>query len=412
MLVTFLNLRRQFDQLRDRVMTALEDVCCRSEFVLGDEVRQFEEEFAAYCEADTAAAVNSGTSALHLALLAADVGPGHEVITTPLTSVATCEAITYTGAAPVFADVDPETGTLDPGQLDTVLTERTKAVVPVHLHGSPAGLGPIYEFAVAHDLMVIEDAAEAHGASYKGRRVGSIGTLSVFSFGPEQNLGAYGTGGIVVANDDELVENVRMLRDHGKSDTHHHERIGYNYGMGELEAAVLRIKLRHLDRWTERRRAIAERYYEGLEASPVRMLVPLPQCESSWHWLTVMTPERDGLRDHLTEREIGTDLYCPVPVHLQEAYAHLGYQNGDLPVAERMARESLSLPLYPELRDEEVAHVITCVQRYFGGGAEVGVPEDMPSRVVANVRFCHVGDVMRAYWMPRPRSVSRRFEVR
>ena len=396
------NLRRQFGQLRDQIMASLERVCCRGEFVLGQEVELFEKEFADHCQAAQAVAVNSGTSALHLALLAAGVGPGHEVLTTPLTCAATCEAIAYTGAVPVFVDVGPDTGTLDPTRLAAAWSTRAKAVVPVHLYGFPADLDGIGAFAAATNLSVVEDASHAHGASYRGRRIGSSARLSIFSFGPEQNLGAYGTGGVVVTNDSELARTLRLLRDHGRSGPHLHELIGYNYGMGALEAAVLRVKLRHLRRWTIRRRTIAERYYEGLVGCPVRMLMPPARCEASWHLVPIVVPARDALKDHLGNKQIATADYCPIPMHLQPANAHLGYRKGDFPNAERLARESLFLPIYPELREDEIAHVVGCIRSYFGLRArrpsELG---DMPARMVTNARFRRIGDVIRAFWAPR-----------
>ena len=403
MKVELFSVRRRFGELRDQIMAALARVCCRSASVLGEDARALEAEFAEHCEGRTAVAVNSTTSGLHLSLLALGVGPGHEVITTPLTSVATCEAITYTGATPVFADVDPNTGTLDPAGLDKVLTERTKVVVPVHWHGLPADLAPIYRFAVAHDLEVVENASQAHGATYRGWRIGSVGILTVFGLGPEANLGAYGSGGIVVVNDDGLAETLRVLRDHGRSGPQRHERIGYSYAMDELEAAVLRVKLRHMGRWATRRRELAERYYEGLKGCPVRMLVPPPQCEGGWCVLTIVTPDRDALGEHLTRREVASEPACPVPVHLQPAFAPLGYQPGHLPAAERLARQALLLPLYPELRDIELTYVVGCVREHFGESAAVATADDMPSRMVANSRFGRIGDVIRAFWTPRAR---------
>jgi len=410
MKVELLNLRRQFDELRDLVMGALERVCCQQTRALGEEVSAFEQEFAAHCEASSAVAVDSGASALHLALLALGVGSGDEVMTTPLTSPSACEAICSTGAVPVFADVRLATGAMDPTRIDDAVTKRTRVLVPVHVHGRPVDLAPIYRFAVAHGFEVIEDASEAHGAMYRGWRIGSIGILTVFRFGPDTNLGVCGQGGMVVVNDPELASKVRSLRDHGRSGNGPHQVTGLPYAMGEMEAAVLRVKLRHLDRWVCRRRALAEQYYEGLRDCPVRLLMAPAQCEASWQSLTIVTGRRDALREYLTRQGVGTGVSFVGPMHLHPALAHLGYAEGNLPKAEQLCRESLSLPIYPELRHEEFGYVVDCVRTFFGQSPGTGT-EDVRRRLVGNARFSRVGDVVRAFWAPTMRA-SRQVSAR
>ncbi|MEW6715927.1 MAG: DegT/DnrJ/EryC1/StrS family aminotransferase [Chloroflexota bacterium] len=362
-MIPFVDLKAQYHSIKDEIDAAIVSVLESSQFVLGKEVSAFEEEFAAYCDTLYGIAVNSGTSALHLALLAAGIGPGDEVITVPFTFVATVAAICYTGARPVFVDIEPRTYTMDTtSQLEGAITERTKAILPVHLYGQPADMDPILEVAHRHGLIVIEDAAQAHGAEYKGRRVGGIGDLGCFSFYPGKNLGAYGEGGIVVTSNPEYTRAIRMLRDWGQERKYHHVLKGYNYRMEGMQGAILRVKLRHLEAWTEARRSHAARYDELLKDSGVRTPTVMPYSRHVYHVYAVRTPLRDDLQQALLAQGIQTGIHYPIPVHLLEAHADLGYQSGDFPFSEQAAREVLSLPMYAELRESELLQIANSVQ--------------------------------------------------
>jgi len=362
-MIPFLDLKAQYHSIKDEVDPAVLRVMESSQFVLGNEVKAFEQEFAAYCDADHGIAVNSGTSALHLALSAAGVGPGDEVITVPFTFVATVAAIHYTGARPVFIDVDPQSYTMDVGQLRSAITDRTKAIIPVHLYGQAADMDPIMEIARGHGLIVIEDAAQAHGARYWDRPVGSIGDLGCFSFYPGKNLGAYGEGGIVVTNNPDYDRTIRMLRDWGQERKYYHELIGYNYRMDGFQGAVLRIKLRHLESWTEARRSRAALYDQLLSDSPVQTPAVAPGRRHVYHIYAVRTTQREFLQQSLHDQQIHTGIHYPIPVHLLQAYRHLGYERGDFPCSEQAADEVLSLPMYAELTDEQIAMVSEAVGR-------------------------------------------------
>jgi dTDP-4-amino-4,6-dideoxygalactose transaminase len=359
--IPLIDLRTQYQSLKPRIDDAVGRVLESGRFVLGPEVAAFEAEFAAYCDARHAVGVNTGTSALHLALLAAGVGPGDEVITVPFTFVATVAAIQYTGARPVLVDVEPGTLNMDPSRIVAALTSRTKAIVPVHLYGQPADMGPIARIAEAHGLTVIEDAAQAHGAEWCGRRAGSMGALGCFSFYPGKNLGAAGEGGAVVTDDDDLAARVRLLRDWGAEHKYHHVVRGFNYRLEELQAAILRVKLSELEGWTEARRAHAARYRELLAGGPVDLLDEAPDTRHAYHVFVVRHPERDRLASALASHGVATGIHYPLPVHLQPGYADLGYGTGDFPVAERAASEVLSLPMYPELRPDQVEAVAELV---------------------------------------------------
>lgn len=354
--VPFFDLKAQFATLRKEILPALERVCANAAFILGEEVREFEKEFAAYCGAKYCVALNSGTSALHLALAAVGVGPGDEVITTPNTFVATAEAITYLGARPVFVDIDPGTANLDPRLLEPALSPRTKAILPVHLYGRPADMGPILDFAAQHGLAVIEDACQAHGARYKGKRVGSLGRAAAFSFYPSKNLGAYGEGGALTTQDEQIASLAQSLRDHGQARRYHHERVGYNYRMDGFQGAVLRVKLKRLDAWNARRRAIADLYQKMLAGAKLDLLRDEPHSESVYHLFAVYVDNRDAVRAALQARGVETAMHYPLPLHLQPAFTALGCQRGSFPHAERACERVLSLPLFPELSDEQVAY--------------------------------------------------------
>jgi dTDP-4-amino-4,6-dideoxygalactose transaminase len=336
------------------VLAALDRVCRSAQFILGEEVEEFEREFADYCGAAHCVALNSGTSALHLALLAAGVGPGDEVITSPNTFVATAEAISYTGATPVFADVLPETGNVDPAAVERALTERTRAIVPVHLYGRPAALEPLLEFASRHGLALVEDACQAHGARYRGRRVGTFGLASAFSFYPGKNLGAYGEGGALTTDDADVAALARTLRDHGQTERYWHGLVGFNYRMDGFQGAVLRVKLRRLDGWNVRRLELAALYRELLAGANVELPADDPDDEPVHHVLAAWADDRDGVRAALAARGVATSIHYPVPVHLQGAYATLGLGRGSFPEAERCADRVLSLPFFPEMTDDQV----------------------------------------------------------
>lgn len=360
-MIPFLDLKAQYLSIKSEIDPAVIRVLESTQFVLGSEVMAFEEEFAAYSNAQYGVAVNSGTSALHLALLAAGIGPGDEVITVPFTFVATVAAICYAGARPMLVDIEPNSYTMDVNQLEAAITERTKAILPVHIYGQAADMDPILEIAKRHGLIVIEDAAQAHGARYQDRTVGSIGDLGCFSFYPGKNLGAYGEGGIVVTNNPDYVRKLRMLRDWGQEHKYHHELPGYNYRMDGIQGAVLRVKLRHLEAWTEARRAHATRYDELLANSWVRTPPVMPGNRHVYHIYAVRTPQRELLQKSLHEQQIHTGIHYPIPVHLQQAYANLGYQAGDFPCSEQVANEVLSLPMYAELTNEQVEIVSAAV---------------------------------------------------
>jgi dTDP-4-amino-4,6-dideoxygalactose transaminase len=361
-MIPYLDLHAQYLAIKAEVDDAIKTVLDSGQFTLGSEVAAFEEEFAAYCGRRHGIGVNSGASALHLALLAAGVGPGDEVITSPLTFVATVAAIQYTGARPVFVDIDPETYTLDPARLAAAITPRTRAVIPVHLYGQTVDMSPVLETARRHRLVVVEDACQAHGAEDRGRRAGGIGELGCFSFYPGKNLGAYGEGGMVVTDDPALARTVRMLRDWGAETKHHHLLKGFNYRLESLQAAVLRVKLRRLEAWSEARRAAARRYRELLAGGRIAPPVERSHARHVYHVYAVRVAARAQLQAELAARGIQTGVHYPLPVHLQPAYADLGCRAGDFPEAELAAAQELSLPIYPELAGDAQARVAEALQ--------------------------------------------------
>ncbi len=354
-MIPFVDLRAQYRAIKSEIANAIDTVLDSGQFVLGTEVREFEREFAAYCETDYAVGVSNGTSALHLALLAAGIGPGDEVITVPFTFVATVAAIIYTGARPVLVDIDPATFTIDTNLIERAITPQTRAILPVHLYGQPADMDPILEIAARHGLVVIEDAAQAHGAEYKGRRAGSIGDLGCFSFYPGKNLGAYGEGGAITTNSTQLARSIAMLRDWGSERKYEHRLKGFNFRLEELQAAILRVKLRHLEQWTDARRAHAAQYDAELADGSVQEPNQMPWARHVYHIYAVRTSRRRAAQHAFQARGIHYGIHYPIPVHLQEAYADLGYRAGDFPQAERAATEVLSLPLYPELPQQAPA---------------------------------------------------------
>jgi dTDP-4-amino-4,6-dideoxygalactose transaminase len=360
--VPYSDLKAQYRALKPEIDAAIAKVLESSEFVLGSEVARFEEEFAAYCGAAHGVGVNSGTSALHLALLAAGVGPGDEVITVPYTFVATTAAIRYTGATPVFVDIDPRTYMIDVPQIEARITPHTKAILPVHLYGQPCDMDPILEIARRHSLIVIEDAAQAHGAEYKGRRTGSMGHMAAFSFYPGKNLGAYGEGGMVTTNNAEYAQKVRLLRNWGAERRYYHVLKGFNYRMEGIQGAVLRVKLRHLEQWTEARRAHAALYSQLLAGSNVITPCVKPDVRHVFHVYAILSGERDVLAGRLEARQIQFGIHYPQPIHLMEAHADLGHKPGEFPVAESVAARVLSLPLFPEMTREQIETVCAAVR--------------------------------------------------
>ncbi|HID87251.1 MAG TPA: DegT/DnrJ/EryC1/StrS family aminotransferase [Anaerolineae bacterium] len=359
------DLRCQYHSIKREVDEAVARVLERGWFILGEEVAAFEAEFAAYCGASHAVGVASGTDALHLALRAVGVGPGDQVITVANAGVPQAAAIELAGARPVFVDVDPATYNMDPSLVEDAITPRTRAILPVHLYGHPADLDPILEIASRHGLAVVEDAAQAHGALYKGRRVGALGHIGIFSFYPTKNLGAYGDGGMVVTNDPPLAERVRLLRQYGWEKRYYSTLRGVNSRLDELQAAILRVKLRHLDEWNARRREIAARYDELLAGSGVVTPAEQPYAHHVYHLYVIRTPQRDALRAYLLEAGVGTSVHYPLPTHLQEAYRDLGLGPGSLPVTERAANEVLSLPMFPELTEEEQEEICQAIARFW-----------------------------------------------
>ena len=352
-MIRSLDLRRQHEPIRERIDAAISGAVDSCQFVLGETVAEFEKEFASFCDTRFGVAVNSGSSALHLALLSAGVGEGDEVITTPATFIATVAAIRYTGARPVFVDIDPYTCTIDVDRIDSATTPRTKAIVPVHLYGQCADMDPINQIADRRGLTVIEDACHAHGAEYKHRRAGGIGRLGCFSFQPAQNLGACGQGGIVVTNDPEHAARLRRMRDWGRNAEGDHVLPGFNYRMDAIQAAVLRVKLGCLHEWNASRAAVAERYQEILEGCDLDLPQVAEHNEHAWHVYAVRTRERDALRESLLDAGVECDIHYATPAHLHEAHGDLGYRRGDFPHAERLSRDELSLPVFPGLRVDE-----------------------------------------------------------
>ena len=358
--VPFLDLQAENRSVWDELQQAIDKVASRSEFILGPAVERFEQAFAAYLGARFCVGLNNGTSALHLALQACDLGPGDEVITTPHTWISTSWAISYVGAKPVFVDIDPVTYNLDPAQVERAVTPRTRAILPVHLYGQACDMDSLTQIAQRHHLLLIEDAAQAHGAFFNQRRLGTLGQIGCFSFYPGKNLGAFGEGGAVVTNDERLAARIRRLRDHAQDGRHRHVEIGHNARMEGIQGAVLDVKLRHLDKWNAARAGHASRYCERLADVPNIQLPSCPRPESHvWHLFVVLVRgvDRGRLQRQLAERGIATAVHYPTPVPYQPAYAHLGHKPGDFPVAEDVMGCCLSLPLFPTLRDEQIDFV-------------------------------------------------------
>lgn len=359
--IPLIDIAGEYRELRTEIDSAIRRVIDGTQFILGSEVAAFEEEFAAYCGTEFAVGVNSGTSALHLALLAAGVGPGDEVITVPFTFYATVAAIGYCGAVPVYVDIDPATFNMNPAAIEAAVTPRTRAILPVHLYGQPVDLDPVIEIARRHNLVVIEDAAQAHGAEYKGRRVGSIGGIGCFSFYPTKNLGAAGEGGMVTTRNAEFARKIRILRDWGQEQKYRPTQKGFNYRLEGMQGAILREKLKHLERWTEHRRACAAAYDAGLRG--VCRPSVIPDSRHVYHLYTVRVSNRDWVQRQLQAAGIQTAVHYPVPIHLLPAYADVRYGPGSLPAAEAAAECVLSLPMHPRLKKEQLERVCAVLNK-------------------------------------------------
>jgi len=376
MQVPFVDLKTQYKQIEHEVLPMITEAMANGAFIGGPQVLSFEAEFAEFCDSAYCAGVNSGTDALRFALMAVGVEPGDEVITVPNTFIATTEAISQVGATPVFVDIDEKTYNMDPNKLEAYLKKRfapsagghasrPKAVIPVHLYGQPADMDPIVEIARDHNLSVVEDACQAHGATYKGRKTGSLSTVGCFSFYPGKNLGAYGEGGAIVTQDEETANKIRMLRDHGQAKKYFHDIEGYNGRLDAIQAGVLRIKLKKLSDWNQSRREHAALYNELLsDTDGITLPFQADFARSVYHLYVILVNDRDGLQKFLGDKGIATGLHYPVPLHLQKAYEHLDYKEGSFPVTEKVAKTLLSLPMFPELKQEQIEYVAASIKEF------------------------------------------------
>jgi dTDP-4-amino-4,6-dideoxygalactose transaminase len=366
MKVNFLDLKAQYESIKTEIDAAISGVIGTTSFVLGPAVANFEKKFAQYCQCEEAVAVNSGTSALFLTLKGMGIGTGDEVITAANTFIATVAAIVYTGATPVLVDVDPLSRNIDCGKMESAITPRTKVIIPVHLYGCMADMNKINEIARRHNVLVLEDACQAHGAKLKGRPAGSFGIAGAFSFYPGKNLGAYGEGGAVVTSDKELVRTIRKLRDHGSEKKYYHDIIGYNARMEGIQGAVLGVKLGHLDKWNRERNRVVARYREKLAGIPVTVPTELADYYQVYHLFVIESDRRDELQSHLNNAGITTLIHYPIPIHRQKAYLQIVSDPGQYPVTEKLANRILSLPIYPELANEQIDYVADKIGEFFG----------------------------------------------
>ncbi len=364
MKVPFLDLKLQHQAIRAEVLAALADTYDATRFCLGKDVEDFENAFSATLGYPRALGMNSGTSPLHIASLCGGFGPGDEVITTPFTFASSCWGISYVGATPVFVDIDADTWCISPEAIAKAITPKTKGIVVVHIFGQPARMDEIMALAHQHKLFVVEDCAQGVGAQYKGTPVGAIGDCGTFSFYPTKNLGACGEGGAFVSKHSAVMDHAQLLRVHGSPKRYTHTEVGFNFRMDGFQGAVLNIKLKQLARWTSRRREIAAQYRAGIKCADVQLPIVPAHGESVWHQFTLLHPQRDALRAHLEKAGVGTEIIYPGPMHLQPCYASLGYQAGSIPVAEKTSATCISLPIFPELTDEQVAHVIRSVNEF------------------------------------------------
>ena len=370
--VPLLDLKAQYATIREEIREAIDRVVESQYFILGAEVKALEKEIAAYSQCEYGIGVSSGTDALLVCLMALDLKPGDEIITTPYTFFATAGCVTRLGAKPVFVDIDPLTYNIDPAEIETAITDRTRAIMPVHLYGQMAEMDAIMEVAQKHGLVVIEDAAQAIGSEYKGRRAGSIGHFGCFSFFPSKNLGGFGDGGMVVTNDPDLAERVNILRKHGSKPKYYHHVVGGNFRLDAIQGAVLRVKLKYLDGWSDARQRNAATYRQlfsqadiPAEAPGILMPTELPDYRHIYNQFIIRCPRRDELVAYLKEHHIGCAIYYPVPMHLQKCFAELGYKEGDFPVSEQAAKETLAVPIYPELTKEMQARVVEVISAFY-----------------------------------------------
>jgi dTDP-4-amino-4,6-dideoxygalactose transaminase len=364
--VPFVDLSAQYQTIKTEVDAAMASVIQNTAFILGPEVRKLEEEFAQFCESKFAVGVDSGTSAIELIMRALEIGPGDEVIIPANTFIATALGVSFTGAIPVFVEPDPLTYNIDVKKIEAAITKHTKAIMPVHLYGQTVDMDAILEIAKKHNLFVVEDACQAHGALYKGKRAGSMGIASAFSFYPGKNLGAYGDGGAITTNDEKINAKLRRLRDYGQSEKYHHDELGYNRRLDSIQAAILRVKLRYLDSWNQARRDHANLYTKLL--SGTRYVTPTVPAfaEPIWHLYVIQTEKRDELMKHLSSKGISTGIHYPIPIHLQGAYSNLGHKAGEFPVTEEMSDRIVSLPMFAELSDEMVEYVVNGLKTFSG----------------------------------------------
>ncbi|MDP3710323.1 MAG: DegT/DnrJ/EryC1/StrS family aminotransferase [bacterium] len=365
MKIELVNLKRQYNLHRKKISSAVLRVLGSGRYILGSEVEKFEREFADFCRAKHCIGVASGTDALHLSLKALGIKNGDEIITVPNSFVATAMSISMVGAKPVFVDIDPETCNMDVKKITDKITAKTKAIIPVHLYGQPADMDSILKIARRHNLKIIEDACQAHGALYKGRRVGTLGDIGAFSFYPSKNLGGYGDGGAVVTNNDELAKKIFLYRVYGGKDRHTYLAQGLNSRLDAVQAAVLRIKLKHLDRWNKQRAAKVKMYDTLLKKMPIKTISTQPYTQSVHHLYVIRTAHRDSLREYLAHKGISTEIHYPVPIHLQPLYKNLGYRIGNLPVAETAANEIISLPIFPEMENKEIKYITDIIREFF-----------------------------------------------
>jgi len=366
MQVPLLDLKAQYATIKDEVLAAVSEVLESQRCIGGPKVSELEEKVAAISDCKFAVGVSSGTDAILSSLMSLDIGPGDEVITTPFTFFATVGCIARAGAKPVFVDIDPRTFNIDPALIESVVTEKTKVIMPVHLFGQMADMDPIMEIANKYNLTVIEDAAQSITSTYKGRKAGSIGTVGCFSFFPSKNLGGIGDGGMIVTNDEQLYERLIVMRNHGSKPKYYHKYIGGNFRLDAIQAAALLVKLPHLDEWSERRRRNAAYYGKKFAGTVVKAPYINPDCVTIYNQYVIRVPRRDEVAEYLREKNVGFAIYYPVPLHLQECFSYLGYNEGDFPESERAAKEVLAIPVYPELTDEQLRYVASKIEEFVG----------------------------------------------
>lgn len=362
--IPFFDPKRQYASIKSEINNAIQSVFEKGQFILGENVSKFEQEFANYCGAKFAVGVGSGTEALHLSLVACEVKPEDEVITVPNTAVPTVSAISFANATPILVDIEPETYTINVNKIEEKITKKTKAIIPVHLYGHPVDMEPILGISKKYGIKLIEDACQSHGSLYKNKKTGSIGDIGCFSFYPTKNLGCYGDGGMVITNNEELYNKIKMLRNYGETKRYFHITKGFNSRLDEIQAAILRIKLKWLDKWNTRRREIASMYTQGIKNNKVIAPIEKPYTQHNYHLYVIRTKERDKLQKYLADKGINTLIHYPVPIHLQEAYKDLHIQRGTLPIAEQTSNEILSLPIFPELTPHEINWIIDSINNW------------------------------------------------